>query len=695
MRWLQTWFRAPLAAMIVSLIAAPAFAANVMLLIDGSGSAAGRIGGTTKLDIARQSLSAILAGAPSDLAIGIAAYGHRQRETCSDYEVLAPPGPVPAAIAAAGRIAPLGRSPIAMATVAAAEALGDRPNATIIVITDNADNCAPDPCAIISALHQRMPNLVISVVGIAIPEAEVAAIACFAELTGGLYLRATQAPAFRANLTEALQAAWTDRAPPPPPPPPPPPMPTARLSIPDQIVQGTPFAVTYAGPLDPRDEIRISWYGTRPAEHLVGALIRADGSPVFLTAPAERGAYELRYWHAARGAVIASSRLVVGAIAPALTAPETVQQGAPIVVTWETEARGGETIQLAEPFAPVDQFLATAEARRTVDQITLTAPGRLGRYEIRLVLAPTALPVATEIRGNAEDRILARRAIEVIPAAVTMQPRGPVTAGARFGVAWTGPGGDRDDILLARPGMAPTEAIAAEHPVGDSVRFLAPFPAGRYELRYWSAAVAAVVATVPIDVTLPVATLDAAAELMGGARLMIAWTGPGAIGDRIILVPRAPAGARPVASTAPSAFGLPAVFDAPTAPGDYELRYLAGPDGIVIARRPLRVTGPVVELTVAGPLAAGALFEVRWEGPAGRFDEVRISTLVAAADAPLAAVRVSAGSAAQLRAPAEPGVYLLSYWAGSSRTVLRSISISVVCATCAVAPPAVDGALRP
>src|SRR5688572_7730814 len=176
-----------------------------MVVIDGSGSAAGRIGDTRKIDIARNSLSSLLAGAPADLLIGIAAYGHRVREQCSDYEVMAPPGPVDAANAAAARISPLGRSPIAEATVAAAETFGGGDvEGTVIVITDNADNCAPEPCAVISALHDRMPNVTISVVGIAIPADEVPDIACFAELTGGVYLRAGDAAGFRTNLAQAL-----------------------------------------------------------------------------------------------------------------------------------------------------------------------------------------------------------------------------------------------------------------------------------------------------------------------------------------------------------------------------------------------------------------------------------------------------------------------------------------------------------
>ena len=52
----------------------------------------------------------------------------------------------------------------------------------------------------------------------AIPAGEVEDIACFAELTGGTYLRAGNAAAFRTNLQTALADAWASAGPPPPPP---------------------------------------------------------------------------------------------------------------------------------------------------------------------------------------------------------------------------------------------------------------------------------------------------------------------------------------------------------------------------------------------------------------------------------------------------------------------------------------------
>lgn len=650
---------------------APAQAAQLMVVIDGSGSAAGRIGETRKIDIARNSLGSLLADAPADLLIGIAAYGHRVREQCTDYEVMVPPGPVDAANAAAARITPLGRSPIAEATVAAAETFGTGDvEGTVIVITDNADNCAPEPCAIIASLHDRMPNVTISVVGIAIPSDEVADIACFAELTGGLYLRAGDAAGFRRNLAEALEAAWSEPTPPPPP------MPTARIDVPGGIVQGLPFQVAYQGPLDPRDEIRISWLGTAPQAHIVGAMIHADGTPVILTAPAERGAYELRYWHGARQTVIATARLLVVPMEAGLEAPATVFQGADFPVVWQADARGEERLEIAAPGAPIGAGLTDVEIGRTEHTVLVTAPAQVGQYELRLVRpAPAAIDgVLPEATGAV---VIAAVPIEVVQAAATLVPQGPVVAGSRFTVAWTGPGGRNDDILLALPGQEP---VAAERPTGDVVIFTAPFPAGRYELRYLSAATGTVIATAPVEITLPAATLEAPTEIVGGATFTVAWTGPGGANDRIAVAPNRPAGAPPIAVTNVSALGRPVVFDAPIAPGKYELRYLAGTEAATVATLVFDVTAPRVALAVEGNVVAGQPFAVRWEGPGGRYDEIRLTRSGQPNDTVIDAFRVTPGTPAQLTAPLEPGAYTLSYWAGAAEQSLGAVAITVAAA---------------
>lgn len=657
-----------------------AHAAQVIVVMDASGSASGQIGGVAKIDIARAALRSILPEAPDNLEIGLVAYGNRQREACDDYQLIAPLGTAEAFTSAAARVSPLGRSPIADATVAAADALTEPEGATIIVITDNADNCAPDPCATISDLHERMPDVTVSVVGLGIPEDEVDAIACFADITGGLYLRAENVAGFQAILFQALETAWGG---------PPPPMPTATIEFPGTIVQDRPFTVAYDGPLAPGDQIRIAWLGTPPDEYITTVFTRADGAPVEIVAPDELGAYELRYWHAERNTVIARVPFRVAALTPTLEAPAAVQQGADIVVAWHADPAGGRTIQVAQPFAPLAAAIATVPVIRGEPTVTLTAPTRPGTYELRLIDAPVGKDQPPELRDNDQSRVLARITIVVEAADVSLAVEGPITAGLPFRTAWTGPGGRGDEIRLARPQQQTTDYLASTAARGEAVTFTAPYPPGTYEVRYWSAALQDVIAVEEVEIVAATASLSAPATLAGGTTFTVDWTGANAVGDHIALLD---AGGREVLSARLSLFGDPVVFEAPTTAGLYRLVYLADNGNAVLAEQAVAVTAASASVSTPRSAEVGTEISVSWDGPAGRFDEIRIVGPDESATV-VAAIRVVPGTPARLTAPAEPGRYRVQYWAGAD-VILASAFIDITCRQCDSAPAAPGDALR-
>src|SRR5690554_3392680 len=80
-----------LAGALLAAAATPAVANQAMIVFDGSGSMTKRIDGRTKIDIQRATLGRVFADAPETLAVGLMAYGHRQKESCSDVELLAAP----------------------------------------------------------------------------------------------------------------------------------------------------------------------------------------------------------------------------------------------------------------------------------------------------------------------------------------------------------------------------------------------------------------------------------------------------------------------------------------------------------------------------------------------------------------------------------------------------------------------------
>ena len=64
---------------------------RTMIVLDASGSMWGQIDGRPKLEIARDTLHNVLQTVPGDMELGLMAYGHREKGSCSDIELIVPP----------------------------------------------------------------------------------------------------------------------------------------------------------------------------------------------------------------------------------------------------------------------------------------------------------------------------------------------------------------------------------------------------------------------------------------------------------------------------------------------------------------------------------------------------------------------------------------------------------------------------
>ncbi|WP_348627826.1 VWA domain-containing protein [Mesorhizobium sp. M1A.F.Ca.IN.022.04.1.1] len=169
------------------------FAANkVIIILDASGSMWAQIDGKPKLEIARESLRTVLQSVPGDDEIGFMAYGHRQKGSCADIELIVPPqaGSASAISAAADSMKFLGKTPLTAAVKQAAEALKyTEDKATVVLITDGLETCGGDPCALGKELKETGVDFTADVVGFGLTADEGRQIACLAENTGGKYIQ--------------------------------------------------------------------------------------------------------------------------------------------------------------------------------------------------------------------------------------------------------------------------------------------------------------------------------------------------------------------------------------------------------------------------------------------------------------------------------------------------------------------------
>lgn len=186
-----------------------------MLVLDASGSMAGRIGGRPKIEIAREAVAGMLADWPPSRPMGLMAYGHRSKGDCNDIELLQ----APAALdrdglqAAVDALRPKGMTPLSEAVRRAADALrSEERKATVILISDGEETCKADPCAVGRALEAAGVDFTAHVIGFDIRQGSPAErqLQCLASATGGRYLDAADAN----TLATALETVAT--APPAP-----------------------------------------------------------------------------------------------------------------------------------------------------------------------------------------------------------------------------------------------------------------------------------------------------------------------------------------------------------------------------------------------------------------------------------------------------------------------------------------------
>lgn len=200
---------------------------NVILVLDSSGSMAGRVGGVPKIDIARRAVSDILGAMDPKTKLGLYAYGHRRKGDCSDIQMIhgmAAPNRA-TMMEAVNALRPIGKTPLSDAVRMAAEKLKyTEAKATVILVSDGEETCDADPCALGQHLKARGIDFKVHVVGFSIRRGEEAGLQCLARNTGGIYVAANNASALKKALAETVKKVEAEPAPPvrkveaPPPP---------------------------------------------------------------------------------------------------------------------------------------------------------------------------------------------------------------------------------------------------------------------------------------------------------------------------------------------------------------------------------------------------------------------------------------------------------------------------------------------
>lgn len=198
--------------------AAPAGPTRVLLMLDASGSMAARMGGSTKMQAARDALTAFVDRLDGDVQVALRVYGHTgnntpagKPESCRGTALVHPFAALdPARFrAAVGSFEPQGWTPIAAALQAAASDFPAGPggNNVVYLVSDGEETCGGDPSAAARALRASGIAVTVNVIGFGVDAKAAAQLRPIAEAGGGEYLSANSAADLTRLFNERVRLA--------------------------------------------------------------------------------------------------------------------------------------------------------------------------------------------------------------------------------------------------------------------------------------------------------------------------------------------------------------------------------------------------------------------------------------------------------------------------------------------------------
>lgn len=171
---------------------------NVVVLLDASGSMAGRVDGYTKMTLAKNAILRFANSLPKGTNVSLRVYGHEgsnQRKdkevSCKSTEQVYPLTPFKkdSFERSLHKFQPTGYTPIALAIEKAAQDLKgqDGNNNIVYIVSDGIETCGGDPVASAKSLHTSNIKPIVNIIGFDVDKSGQQALKEVAEAGGGEY----------------------------------------------------------------------------------------------------------------------------------------------------------------------------------------------------------------------------------------------------------------------------------------------------------------------------------------------------------------------------------------------------------------------------------------------------------------------------------------------------------------------------
>jgi Ca-activated chloride channel family protein len=539
---------------------------------------------------------------------------------------------------ALSELVPHGGRPLAAALREATADLGGATDRRrLVLIVSGGDDCQGDVAGAIEAITTAEPKIDLRIIGLGLDRDTITA-------AGQL------APTRNLNDTSALGAALEWALEPS----------DSRPAVP------VPFDITLSLGGTPANRSEIALFGPQVGEP-VRAVVK-NGQARIRTVPGRYRA-EVRgvgTSHELAGLALTASGervaldLVVGPPATLEVAPEAPAAGGGAWVrTWGVPVGGG-WVAVSTPGAPPDAFLLLIPVQGGTTEVWASLPDVPQTLELQVLVeaAPGVL------------QVLGRTPLETVRPAVRIDAPDRVEARTPITLAWSGPGHRGDIITVVPEGAAPGSHVVcvAADAAEATVTVPAPVVPGRYLVQFVSSW-GRVLERQPLEVFEVLATLDVAKQASPSVELAIGWTGPDGPHDFLSIAP-AEAENQDYISWEPTSSGSPLELQTPSAAGTYEVRYVRGLDGEVLAREALEIVHTAIRVEAPETVDAGTRFPVTWHGTSAAGDLIAVARVGAAAGRWFDFAYVGGEHSLTLAAPFKPGQYELRYISGAGLEVL-------------------------
>jgi Ca-activated chloride channel family protein len=301
---------------------------------------------------------------------------------------------------------------------------------------------------------------------------------------------------------------------------------------------------------------------------------------------------------------------------------------------------------------------------RRGNPLKLQAPSDPGTYEVRYILG----------KGSKQ---LAKTTIEIEGVGASVEAPPIADVASEFEVIWRGPNNPPDYIAIARPDQRPGSQVGYTYTrKGNPLKLRAPSDPGTYEVRYILGKGSKQLAKTTIEIRGVSASVQAPSSADVASDFEVSWQGPGYNSDYIAIARPDQRPGSQVGYTY-TRRGNPLKLGAPSDPGTYEVRYILGKGGKLLAKTTMQIKA--VSATVSPPATAQANteFEVPWEGPGYKSDYIAIARPDQRPGSQVAYTYTGRGNPAKIRAPKEPGTYEVRYILGKGSKLLAKATISV------------------